>query len=63
LTDPFSKGKFRWYDTIDSNPSTADDPVFWALEAVNQIPEWISGAAFDVQIDWADDRQEVRDVE
>jgi RHS repeat-associated protein len=56
-------GKFRWFDRIDNNPNRNDGFWFWLLESVNQIPEWLTNAAFDVQIDWQDDRKDVREVE
>lgn len=58
-----TNGRFRWFDRIDNNPSQNDGFWFWLLESGNQIPEWLTNAAFDVQIDWGDNRQEIREVE
>ncbi len=58
-----TNGKFRWFDRIDNNPSQNDGFWFWLLETGNQIPEWLTDAAFDVQVDWGDNRKDTREVE
>ena len=58
-----TKGEFRWFDRIDNNPSRNDPFFMWLGEIINIIPETITGADFDVEIDWQDDRDEERPVE
>jgi len=57
-----TKGKFAWLDRIDNNPNRADPWWFSLLEIMNEIPETISGAAFDVWISWEDNRTNVRET-
>ena len=55
-----TKGKFRWFDTIDSSPNSKDPWWFQLLETLNEIPEWITAAEFDVEIDFEDNRPIIR---
>jgi hypothetical protein len=57
-----TKGEFRWFDRIDNNPSRNDPWYFWLFETANEIPEWLTGCDFDVEIDWQDNRNDVREL-
>jgi hypothetical protein len=58
-----TKGEFRWFDRIDNNPSRNDPWYQWIGETLNQVPEWLTGCDFDVQIDWQDDRAQERELQ
>ena len=55
-----TRGKFKWIDRIDSNANKNDPWWFRSLETLNEGAEWITGADFPVEIDWKDNRPEVR---
>lgn len=57
-----TKGHFRWYDRIDTNPNSNDSLGFEILETLNVICEWLTGADFPVEIDWQDNREDVRAI-
>jgi hypothetical protein len=39
-------------DRIDSNSNSKDGIIFQSLETINGAAEWLTGADFDVIIDW-----------
>ena len=47
---------YKWFDRIDCNPSRGDPFGFYVLESVNSACEWITGADFDIEITWEDNR-------
>jgi hypothetical protein len=53
---------FIWHDEIDSNASENDGLWQRFLETLNRIPEWLTGADFDIEVDWEDTREEEREV-
>jgi hypothetical protein len=56
-------GRFRWMDRIDSNSNSKDGIIFQSLETINGAAEWLTGADFDVIIDWEDKREDVSPLE
>jgi hypothetical protein len=51
---------FYYNDRIDSNATRKDPLHFYLMEKTNKLFEYITGCDFNVNIDWQDNRGEIR---